>query len=144
MWPGCGLLTDVPTSGVGQSLLHFPIHRKNAISSLGAADPLFALFSLERFNSPLSYSRHQLWESMTPFSIWLYSALQWQDGKSQLNFSNMDTKTQSYTWTLLKVTVTNEKGVYIQRIISEVSRAETCAHSCSFSASIYFMFNLLK
>ena len=44
-----------------RSLLYFPIHRKNAISSLSAVDSLFALFSLERFNCPLSYSWNQLW-----------------------------------------------------------------------------------
>lgn len=96
MWPGCGLLTDVPTSGVGQRLLHFPIHRKNAISSLSAADSLLALFSLERFNSLLSYPRHQLWDSMTPFSVCVHSLLLWQNGKSKLNSSDMDTKTPSY------------------------------------------------
>lgn len=59
--------------------IHFPIHRKNAISSLGAADPLFALFSLERFNSPLSYSRHQLWDSIFHMTLFSASVVGWQE-----------------------------------------------------------------
>lgn len=94
MWPGCGLLTDVPTSGVGHRLLHFPIHRKNAISFLSAADSLLALFSLERFNSLLSYSWHQPRDLMAPFSVWVHSLPPWQNGQSQRNSTVLDTKTQ--------------------------------------------------
>lgn len=101
MWPGCGLLTDVPTSGVGHRLLHFPIHRKNAISFLSAADSLLALFSLERFNSLLSYSWHQLRDLMAPFSVWVHSLPLWHNGQSQRNSTRPS-----------HVTVTNENGVY--------------------------------